>query len=382
MRILFVLEYFWPQVGGVETMFDTLTRDLVRRGHTCDVLTTRLPSTPESEVHDGVRIFRVGNAERPNRYAFTFQSIRPALRLARQADVLHTSTYNAAAPAWWAGMRARVPAVITVHEILGNVWFALPDTPYPHAAFFKLMELAAIRLPFDRYVAVSRATRNALRQAGAQDRKLRTVYNGMATQGWEPDPETVAHVRREHAPGDERLVLYYGRPGVTKGVEVLIDAFRIVTASEPNTRLVLLLGAYPAERRTRLARRAEEVLGVNVTILPSAPWKLLPSYLAAADCVVVPSFTEGFGFTTVESASLGALVVAHDVGSIPEVVSGRHVLVEPNGAESLAKGILTALHGRYTTSPIRQFSNEAMTDGYLNVYNEAVRARSHAGSPS
>jgi glycosyltransferase involved in cell wall biosynthesis len=47
----------------------------------------------------------------------------------------------------------------------------------------------------------------------------------------------------------------------------------------------------------------------------------LPSYLLAADCVVIPSLSEGFGYSAIEAATLGC----------PLVVTAGHVFEEVLG---------------------------------------------------
>ncbi len=367
-HILFVLEYFWPQVGGVENLFLQLTRELVARGYQCTVLTSRLKNTPAHEIYEGINIHRVGR-EGASRYAFTLAVTPMARALAAKADLVHTTTYNAAPPAWLAAKLTRKPVLITVHEVLGAVWHALPDTNVFAALTFRALEQFCISLPFDHYVGVSRATRNALRHGGIPDKRLSTVYNGHDTSEWHVDPVLVEELRQRLNPNAAPLVGYYGRPGVTKGVEVLIESFPLLRQRLPEARLLLLLGDYPQTRRERLVARAQQLLGDAVTILPSAPRDELASYLALCDCIAVPSLTEGFGFTTVEASMLGhVVVVASDVGSIPEVISGRHVLVPPNQPAALADGLYKALRGEVTTTPPLSFSNAAMADGYEAVY--------------
>lgn len=367
-HILFLLEYFWPQVGGVESLFLELTSELVRRGHKCTVLTTRISDTPLVQEHKGVLIYRVGRSEQTSRYSFTLLAVPNALKLARQADVIHTTTYNAAFAAWLASKVTGTPAIITVHEVLGAAWNALPDTNWLHATTFKVLEALTTSLPFDEHVAVSRATRNALRQTGVPDARLAMIYNGHDTSDWHALPDLLPELRSKLNPQQRPLVAYYGRPGVTKGVEVLIDAFPILQRRTPEARLLLILGGYPEKRRERLVRRAKELLGDSVTILDSVPRQQLASYLSICDCIAVPSLTEGFGFTTVEAASLGCTVVASDVGSIPEVISGRYLLVPPNDPYALGDALCTALAGGGVSVPIKKFDVKDMVDGYEALY--------------
>ena len=383
MRILFVLEYFWPQVGGVETLFDSLARGLVRRGHTVEVLTSRLSDTPPYQERAGVHIHRVGWEASGSRYAFTRQASPLALRLARRADIIHTTTYNAALPAWLAGRWTGKPVVITVHEVLGAAWHTLPGLSWPQAALLRGLESACVNLPFEHYVGVSRATRNALRTAGVPAERLSFIYNGMDLEGWAADPQAAEQLRAELLPagGAGTLLTYFGRPGLTKGVEVLIAAFERVRGQLPDARLLLILGSYPEDRRAALAQQARTRLGDAVRVLPSVPRVDLPNYLVASDAVVVPSLTEGFGFTAAEAAQLGVPVVASNVGSLPEVLTESNVLVPPADPDALAAGILQILRDGRPQSPPRQFPMAEMTLAYENTYCQLLdRRAAHASN--
>jgi glycosyltransferase involved in cell wall biosynthesis len=62
-----------------------------------------------------------------------------------------------------------------------------------------------------------------------------------------------------------------------------------------------------------------------------------------ARLLVQPSFDEGFGITVLEAMSLGIPVVAANRGSLPEVLGGAGVLVDPDDPEDIAKGIRSIL---------------------------------------
>lgn len=366
LKILFVLEYFWPQVGGVEQLFFDLANGLAGRGHQVSIVTSQLPGTARRQRHGEIEIWRVPAA---NRLQFVINAVPLALRLARNADVVHATTYAAAFPAALAGVLLRKPTVLTVHEFLGGQWHLLPDVPYGVALAYRVLEAVTVGLPFSRRVAVSRATRNALRQHGVKDRNLRTVLNGTSVAAL-TDTATAVGNSEEGGGSGRRSVCYFGRAGVTKGVEVLIQAFARVAAAEPATHLTLYLGNHPPKRRSRLARLAERTLGERVTVRQSVPREQLASHMSACDCVVVPSITEGFGFSVVEACSLPTVVVATDVGAIPEVVFGDHVLVPPCDARAMANGIVDALSGRHLHTEVRDFPVSAMVDGYGSVYRE------------
>jgi glycosyltransferase involved in cell wall biosynthesis len=111
-------------------------------------------------------------------------------------------------------------------------------------------------------------------------------------------------------------------------------------------------------------------LGVerHITFHPPVPNNELPSYVRAADCVIAPSLCEGFGFAVAEASALEVTIVASNVDAIPELVSGKWILVEPGDPLALANGIIDAYHGRYIKTPVKRFPLEATIENYLKLY--------------
>src|SRR3989344_6164033 len=98
MRILFIVENYIPHVGGVEVVFSQLAEGLAAKGHEVVVVTHKFFGPKTNETIKGVRIHRVSCLG--SRYVFTFTSIPKALSLAKKADIIHTTTFNGAPPAF------------------------------------------------------------------------------------------------------------------------------------------------------------------------------------------------------------------------------------------------------------------------------------------
>ncbi|MDR0606958.1 MAG: glycosyltransferase, partial [Candidatus Peribacteria bacterium] len=119
MNILFMLDLFKPHVGGVEVLFDNVVNGLLAQGHQVKVLTTKFKPELSSyeKVSEHYEIHRVGH----HRYDFMFFCLSKGIKLAKWADVIHTTTYNAAIPASIIGKIAKKKVVLTVHEIFGKL---------------------------------------------------------------------------------------------------------------------------------------------------------------------------------------------------------------------------------------------------------------------
>jgi glycosyltransferase involved in cell wall biosynthesis len=71
----------------------------------------------------------------------------------------------------------------------------------------------------------------------------------------------------------------------------------------------------------------------------------MPSYLKAADVVVVPSmWEEPFGLTVLEAMAAGVPLIATRCGGIPEVCEGVSILIE---RENVCQNIVNAIRTIY-----------------------------------
>lgn len=369
LRILFILEYYPPHVGGGETLFRDLAAGLVAAGHSCEVVTARLAGTPVYEERDGVKIHRVRVPKKGDRHWFTFFALPLCLKLAREADVIHTMTYNAALPAWLAARMRRKPALILVHEVLGRSWKDLGFSP-ALSSLYRFLEALVLALPFDAYPANSRATFKALARSGVGLSRLRLVYPGVDRSLFSAPPKIPRRRIREalEIPHDAPVALYFGRPGHAKGVHVLVKAAALVREALPDFRLLLVLSPDPPAGFKRVKALADALPPGLAFIIPPVDRGLLPSLLAASDVVCVPSLTEGFGFTCAESCAARVPVVATCAGSIPEVISGAFMLVPPDSPQALAVGIVKALLGRSLKSPLKHFDSASMVTAHVGLY--------------
>ena len=187
MKILFVLEYYHPHIGGVETLFKSLVDQLISTGHQVTIITQRFnKKLPKVEKVGKCTIRRYTFF---NRYIFTILAFFPAFKYAFSHDLIHTTSYNAGFPAIFAGMYARKKVIITFHEFWGKLWFELPFMgkfqKWLHYVFEKLL----IKLPFTKFVADSDNSKEALVQAGVRPSKINRIYCGLDYDQFPSNPK-------------------------------------------------------------------------------------------------------------------------------------------------------------------------------------------------
>jgi len=198
----------------------------------------------------------------------------------------------------------------------------------------RIADRATSRQP-DLYIAVSGAVAAGLDADGAPEWRIRMIPNGVDIAALTADAADDALDLPHRRP----LVVFAGRLEPIKGVETLLRAAQLL----PDVT-VAIVGDGPLA--AELHELASE-LGVadRVVFLGRVP--SVPPVLAAADVVVLPSFSEGMPLVVLEALALGRPVVASRVGGIPEVIEGvTGLLVEPGDPAALAASLK-----RVTTDP-------------------------------
>ncbi len=107
-----------------------------------------------------------------------------------------------------------------------------------------------------------------------------------------------------------------------------------------------------------------------------------PALLGGASALVYPSLYEGFGLPVLEAMAAGTAVVASDVSSLPELVDGAAILVDPYDTAAIADGIRRVLDDDDLRDKLREagtaraaaFTWEATARRTAEVIRDAGRA--------
>ena len=382
MNILFVCENYLPHYGGAEVVFKNLAEGFVKQGHNVALVTRRLKGTKKYEKINGVKVHRVKSLN--TRYFFTFTAIPKVLKLAKHADIIQTTTFNGAPPAWLSGKIRKKPVFLTVHEIWVNKWKQVTNLGKLSCFIHNLLEKAIYSLKFTKYLAVSEATRQDILRSkpNMQENKTKTIYNGVDYDFWDPkkfDGKIEGEKIKKKLGIEDKFVYFsWGRPGTSKGFKYLIEAVPRIAQAIPGSILLLMLGS--ADKHPRQYKQLMKIIKDlkleekgQIKIIPSAPYNELGNYLMAADCVVIPSIAEGFGYTTAESCALGRPTVVSNVGPLPEVASGKFTLVEAKNLEAIAEGVVKIKNKEFNETPLKKFLWKDAIESYLQSYKEELK---------
>jgi len=363
MKILFVLENYYPHIGGVETLFHGLAHRLSDQNHQVVVLTTlknKQDATYEKIGH--VEIYRKNYL---NRYVFTFFAFFAAFRLAKDCDLIHTTSYNAALPAWLAGKCRNKKVLITFHEVWANLWFDLPYMSRIGASLHYRFEQFILGLGFHRFIGVSHYTEQALLQQGIAESKVSMIYNGI-------DYSEFKDFQHKTAEGNFTFT-FFGRLGMSKGIEILLSAIKAMPTTDQNIRYQLIIPTKPAPFFREINTLIDKLeINDKIILKHNLPYDQLKKEIANSSAIVIPSYSEGFCFAAVETMAIGTPIISSGRGALSEVISGRYIQLANLTPDALVEAMLKALHGQWQIKPFRNFDLKDTVDNYISLYQNSI----------
>jgi teichuronic acid biosynthesis glycosyltransferase TuaC len=312
----------------------------------------RLAEVPDEEVIDGITVThprtlfvpRLAHATWGPLYAASIA--RAVMRYRGRVDiVLGSWAYPDGFAAVLAARMLGVPCVVKLH---GSDINQIAKLPGPR----KLLAWALPRAA--RVVAVSRALADETVALGVPREKIAIVMNGVDASLFHPRDRASARV----ALGlDEKpLAVYVGNLKADKGVFDLVAAWERLGI--PDARLAIIGGGPAKDELAAAIARLNGERGTakvdRVMLLGPRPLAEIPSWMAAADVVTLPSHAEGTPNVVLEALASGRRVVATRVGGIPDLITRGELgaLVPPRDPDALSRALALALRTPYLPATV------------------------------
>lgn len=182
-----------------------------------------------------------------------------------------------------------------------------------------------------RIVCVSQYT--AARAAARLPHHLRDVIRVVPNGVDAPDGELPGREKAE-----QLRVVFLGRVIHEKGPHVVVDAVTRLARKDVTLTVVGSAGFSATDPLTAYERRLRVSAKQQVSFVPFQPRPSVPKILRDADVVVIPSLIpEAFGLVALEAMAAGTVVVASDIGGLPEAVADAGPLFPPGDAIRLAE---------------------------------------------
>jgi glycosyltransferase involved in cell wall biosynthesis len=130
----------------------------------------------------------------------------------------------------------------------------------------------------------------------------------------------------------KRLVLFLGRIHFKKGLDALCEAWTRVSRDWPDAQLVLAGPDFENTRKSVEKLLEERQIRSRVTFTGMLAGDLKWSALRAAECFVLPSYSEGLSVSVLEAMGMGVPVIVSEQCNLPEVAQHNcGWVIQPRG---------------------------------------------------
>ncbi|MFL6445430.1 MAG: glycosyltransferase family 4 protein [Candidatus Sulfotelmatobacter sp.] len=415
MNLLYISQYFPPEMGAPSARGSELARHWAHAGHQVSVLTgfpnhptgvvpaewrSRLRRLTYHEKVGPVDVYRTWLWPLPNRKAhermrnYASFCLSAALRgmTIPRPDVIIASSPQllVGLSGWWLAFTRQIPFVFEVRDLwpesLAAVGVGGENSLLHHA-------LAAIAgflyRSADRIVVVTPAFKDYLiHRWRVPAAKIEVVENGVETDLFVPDCVAAAGRRRELNAESRFLVCYIGTMGMAHGLETVLDAAARLQSAAPNVLFVLIGGGSEKQRIKSLAHSRGLT---NVWFLDQQPREKIPSFISAADvCLVLLKKTDVFKTVIptkmLEYMSCARAVILGVEGQARQILedAGAGLAIEPENADALAAAITQLDHNREQAKTLgeqgrayilQKFSRASTAQKYITVLRDIASTR-------
>jgi glycosyltransferase involved in cell wall biosynthesis len=419
VKILYVSQYFPPEMGAPSARAAELSRHWARDGHDVTVL-TGFPNHPTGvvppeyrnqfrrlvmrETVDGVRVVRTWLLPFPNRKAYERMLNYSSFCLSAAITGLMTSTPDvviATSPqllvglsGWWLARCKRVPFVFEVRDLWPESLAAVGMGNGDGLLHRSLAKIAGFLYRHsDLIVVVTPAFEEHLvKHWNVPREKIAVVENGVETDLFSPqsvDPE----LRKELGSEDRFVVSYIGTLGMAHGLETIVEAASQLQHSSPD--VMFLLVGEGADKQRIVSLAAARGL-TNLRFIDQQPREIIPAYICASHaCLVLLKKTDLFK-TVIPTKMLEFMACARPVilgveGQAREIVEEAKagVFIEPENATDLVAAItrlaqdaaLRDAMGRNGRRHIvTRYSRQRTAETYIEVLNALLKKSPRTGA--
>ncbi|HML95816.1 MAG TPA: glycosyltransferase family 4 protein [Thermodesulfobacteriota bacterium] len=412
MKILYISQQFYPEMGAASGRVYELSRYWVNRGHDVTVLTS-FPNYPDGIIYkdyksrsrmlfyretiDGINVVRAfslpthlrSSVRRILYYiSFFLSSSLAGLFLKRSQVVIATS------PSLFIGLTGLLlsrlkgmPLVFEVRDLWPEVIPAIgagKESSLTYRFFDKVARTLYDKS--DLIVVVTESFKDQIVSSrGVSPDKIKIIENAVDTEFFKPqavDPGTIENLGLR----DRFVVTYIGTIGYTHGAEVILKAAPELKRRIPEL-LFLLVGS--GSDKERLVKLSKDSGLDNVRFLDPQPKASIPAFLNASDISLVLSINQPLLHKTIfakvfEPMACGKPIVVGAVGETRNIVVEKAdcgIAFAPEDAAGLIDSILTLYNNpdlrkkfgengrKYVTA---NFTREGKATTYINLLGSLI----------
>lgn len=333
-RICMVSDFFYPNMGGVETHIWCLSQCLLQRGHKVIVVTHEYDGQRQGirYMTNGLKVYYLPLTVCYDQIIFptlsSFFTLFRHILLRERISIVH-------------GHQSVSPLT---HECLLYARTMGYHTCYTDHSLFGFADLASINInkiiqttlsDVDHVICVSNTCReNLVLRAKIHPSMVSTIPNAVDTTKFLPNP-----ARR--FPSHTINIVVLSRLVYRKGIDLLVQVIPMICTQISNAHFII--GGDGPKLLLLEEMRERYQLHDRIELLGAVPHHKVRDTLVRGHVFLNCSLTESFCIALLEAASCGLFVVSTEVGGVPEVLPPSMIkFAEPN-CQSLCQALMEAI---------------------------------------
>jgi len=193
------------------------------------------------------------------------------------------------------------------------------------------------------------------------------TIRGIDIEAFDPEaahPRAVTLRRNAGVPEDSWIVGFVARIVPHKGIETILDAWRLLPGSIRQRAYLCIFGSFGHPRMQRLVEQAVAVSDLHVRYMGFTTD--MPAWYSAMTVLVQPSWHEGWGYNVLEAACCATAAVGTRISAtVDAILDGKTGLLVPvKNPEAMAKAIVRLL----TDEALRERLGKAARERTINEF--------------
>lgn len=325
MRIGIFTDTYPPYINGVSTSIVMLQHTLERMGHQVFIVTVNADKYKFEEKDNVIRIPGIPIGI----YDYRLTGIYPLKAINKiknwNLDIIHSQTeFGVGTFARIIAKQLDIPLVHTYHTMYEDYVHYITHGYFDKSSK-KLVEYLT-KFYCDKtateLIVPTKKTYDLFKQKYHYDRNIHIIPTGIEVEKFYQENFKEGQVeelrKKYHISKEDFVILFVGRLGTEKNVDLLLDAQISLFRKYPNCKLLIIgdgpdKGAF--EKKVNYFHMEE-----NVIFTGKVPWDKIPLYYQLATVFATASLTETQGLTVIEAMAASKPVIAIDDEAFNNVV--------------------------------------------------------------
>lgn len=372
MKILYVLDTFYPKVDGPATVINNIA-DILTKNKLAQI-DLLVPYYPKYQDNFSYRVIRVPSIFGPDNYRAGFPQLKAKLGKSlknENYDIIHVhSPFTIGKWALKFARKNNIPSISTIHtQYKSDFERKLKSKLLQN---FMMKYITKVLNTSDHVLTVSKGFADEIKPTYGYNKKVNVIRNATEFKGTK-SPELVEELKQKYDLKDEFLFLFVGRVVENKNIQFSLQALsEVKKLGNSNFKFFIVGEGDYKDKLVEIVEKLDLKDNVIFTGLVSDR-KLLGAYYQMCDLFMFPSFFDTCGIVALEAASfeLPSLMLEKTYAS--ELIRNyENGFIAPNDPVTWAKVILEIMNNKEILNKVKSNAKKTLCKSWEEISLECL----------